>query len=208
MSSILEFLFEPYSHYSTLNISLEIIATILGFLSVWFLKNNSIWVYPTGMISTSIYVYLPFYWGLIGDMLINAYYFSLSIYGWYYWTRFNNGKTTNPISKMNKNEQKISIFLFIFAIIFIFIVYNVFNMWNNMIAYVDTVTTAIFVVGMWLMARRKIENWLFWIVGDIISIPLYLYKGLTITSFQYLVFTLIAVAGYIAWKKEISYVKE
>ena len=109
---------------------------------------------------------------------------------------------------MNKNEYKTSFFLFIFAIIFIFIVYNVFNMWNNMIAYVDTVTTAIFVVGMWLMARRKIENWLFWIVGDIISIPLYLYKGLTITSFQYFVFTLIALAGYIAWKKEISYVKE
>jgi|TARA_B110000438_G_C15744730_1_gene620169 nicotinamide mononucleotide transporter len=187
---------------------LEIIATILGFLSVWFSKNNSIWVYPTGMISTSIYVYLLFYWGLIGDMLINAYYFFISIYGWYYWTRSSNGITINPISKMNKNEYKTSFFLFIFAIIFIFIVYNVFNMWNNMIAYVDTVTTAIFVVGMWLMARRKIENWLFWIVGDIISIPLYLYKGLTITSFQYFVFTLIALAGYIAWKKEISYVKK
>jgi|TARA_B110000914_G_scaffold222663_1_gene236598 nicotinamide mononucleotide transporter len=208
MSSILEFLFEPYSEYTCLNISLEIIATILGFLSVWFSKNNSIWVYPTGMISTSIYVYLLFYWGLIGDMLINAYYFFISIYGWYYWTRSSNGITINPISKMNKYEYKISFFLFIFAIIFIFIVYNVFNMWNNMIAYVDTVTTAIFVVGMWLMARRKIENWLFWIVGDIISIPLYLYKGLTITSFQYLVFTLIALAGYVAWKKEISYVKE
>ena len=207
MSSILEFLFEPYSHYSILNISLEIIAIILGFSSVWFSKNNSIWVYPTGMISTSIYVYLLFYWGLIGDMLINAYYFSMSIYGWYYWTRVNNGTATNPISKMNKSEQKISIFLFVFAITFVFAVYNSFNMWNNMIAYIDTFTTAIFFIGMWLMARRKIENWLFWIVGDIISIPIYLYKGLALTSFQYLVFTLIAVAGYITWKKEIIDVK-
>jgi len=207
MSSILEFLFEPYSHYSILNISLEIIAIILGFSSVWFSKNNSIWVYPTGMISTSIYVYLLFYWGLIGDMLINAYYFSMSIYGWYYWTRVNNGTATNPISKMNKSEQKISIFLFIFAITFVFAVYNSFNMWNNMIAYIDTFTTAIFFIGMWLMARRKIENWLFWIAGDIISIPIYLYKGLALTSFQYLVFTLIAVAGYITWKKEIIDVK-
>tara|TARA_B100000795_G_C22679686_1_gene391259 strand:+ start:202 stop:825 length:624 start_codon:yes stop_codon:yes gene_type:complete len=207
MSSILEFLFEPYSHYSILNISLEIIAIILGFSSVWFSKNNSIWVYPTGMISTSIYVYLLFYWGLIGDMLINAYYFSMSIYGWYYWTRVNNGTATNPISKMNKSEQKISIFLFVFAITFVFAVYNSFNMWNNMIAYIDTFTTAIFFIGMWLMARRKIENWLFWIAGDIISIPIYLYKGLALTSFQYLVFTLIAVAGYITWKKEIIDVK-
>ena len=207
MSSILEFLFEPYSHYSILNISLEIIAIILGFSSVWFSKNNSIWVYPTGMISTSIYVYLLFYWGLIGDMLINAYYFSMSIYGWYYWTRVNNGTATNPISKMNKSEQKISIFLFVFVITFVFAVYNSFNMWNNMIAYIDTFTTAIFFIGMWLMARRKIENWLFWIAGDIISIPIYLYKGLALTSFQYLVFTLIAVAGYITWKKEIIDVK-
>ena len=207
MSSILEFLFEPYSQYPILNISLEITAIILGFLSVWFSKNNNIWVYPTGMISTSIYVYLLFYWGLIGDMLINAYYFSVSIYGWYFWTRFNNGITTNPISKMNKNEYKTSLVLFVFAIIFIFIVYNVFSMWNNVVAYVDTITTAIFFVGMWLMARRKIENWLFWIVGDIISIPLYLYKGLALTSFQYLVFTLIAIAGYFAWKKETLHAK-
>ena len=207
MSFILEFLFEPYSHYSILNISLEIIAIILGFSSVWFSKNNSICVYPTGMISTSIYVYLLFYWGLIGDMLINAYYFSMSIYGWYYWTRVNNGTATNPISKMNKSEQKISIFLFVFAITFVFAVYNSFNMWNNMIAYIDTFTTAIFFIGMWLMARRKIENWLFWIAGDIISIPIYLYKGLALTSFQYLIFTLIAVAGYITWKKEIIDVK-
>lgn len=140
-------------------------------------------------------------------MLINAYYFSMSIYGWYYWTRVNNGTATNPISKMNKSEQKISIFLFVFAITFVFAVYNSFNMWNNMIAYIDTFTTAIFFIGMWLMARRKIENWLFWIAGDIISIPIYLYKGLALTSFQYLVFTLIAVAGYITWKKEIIDVK-
>jgi len=204
MPSILEFLFAPYSEYSTLNISLELIAVILGFFSVWFSKNNNIWVYPTGMVSTSIYVYLLFYWGLIGDMLVNAYYFSISIYGWYYWTRSRNGIAINPISTMNKSDNKTSLILFAFAIVFVFVVYNIFDMWNNIIAYIDTITTAIFFVGMWLMARRKIENWLFWIVGDIISIPMYLYKGLALTSFQYLIFTFIAVAGYFAWKKEIS----
>ena len=69
---------------------------------------------------------------------------------------------------------------------------------------VDTLTTAIFFVGMWLMARRKIEHWIFWIVGDLISIPLYLYKGLTFTSFQYIIFTIIALQGYRAWKQELS----
>ena len=207
MSDTLQFLFEPYSGYSLLNIVLEIIAVVLGLLSVWCSKKNSVWVYPTGMISTSIYVYLLLNIGLIGDMLINGYYFFMSIYGWYYWTRSLNGLDINSISKMNKYEYGISILLFICAIIFVFVVYFNFNMWNSTIAYIDTITTAIFFVGMWLMARRKIENWLFWIIGDIISIPLYLFKGLAMTSFQYLVFTFIALAGYIAWKKEISYDK-
>ena len=207
MSDISQFLFEPYSSYSILNIVLEIVAVVLGFLSVWYSKNNSVLVYPTGMISTSIYVYLLLSVGLIGDMLINGYYFFMSIYGWYYWTRFLNGSYINPISRMNSNEYLISILLFVFAIIFVFVVYFNFNMWNSIVAYIDTITTAIFFVGMWLMARRKIENWLFWIIGDIISIPLYSYKGMAITSFQYLVFAFIALAGYIAWKKEISYDK-
>tara|TARA_B110000003_G_scaffold112581_1_gene115212 strand:+ start:1583 stop:2206 length:624 start_codon:yes stop_codon:yes gene_type:complete len=207
MSDISQFLFEPYSNYSILNIVLEIVAVVLGFLSVWYSKNNSVLVYPTGMISTSIYVYLLLSVGLIGDMLINGYYFFMSIYGWYYWTRLLNGSYINPISRMNSNEYLISILLFVFAIIFVFVIYFNFNMWNSIVAYIDTITTAIFFVGMWLMARRKIENWLFWIIGDIISIPLYLYKGMAITSFQYLVFAFIALAGYIAWKKEISYDK-
>jgi|TARA_B110000444_G_C18782823_1_gene568346 nicotinamide mononucleotide transporter len=208
MISFLDFLFEPYKEYSILNISLEITATIFGFLSVWFSKKNSVLVYPTGIISSVIYIYLLFYWGLIGDMLIYVYFFSMSFYGWYFWTRSKNGITINVISRTNKNENKISIILFIFSIVFVFMIYNIFNMWNNIIAYVDTFTTAIFFVGMWLMAKRKIENWLFWILGDIISIPLYLYKGLAITSFQYFIFTFIALAGYFAWKKEITYDKK
>ena len=207
MSSIFDFLFEPYSEYSSLFIFLETAAVILGFLSVWFSKQNNILVYPAGMISTSIYVYILFNFGLIGDMLINAYYFFISIYGWYFWSLSHEGVSLNKISYMNFNDYKITVILFLSAIIFVFVVYDFFNMWNNIIAYIDTITTAIFFVGMWLMARRKIENWLFWIIGDIISIPVYFHKGLALTSLQYLVFTFIAIAGYIAWKKEFLYVK-
>ena len=207
MSSIFDFLFEPYSEYSSLFIFLETAAVILGFLSVWFSKQNNILVYPAGMISTSIYVYILFNFGLIGDMLINAYYFFISIYGWYFWSLSHGGVSLNKISYMNFNDYKTTLILFLSAIFFVFVVYDFFNMWDNIIAYIDTITTAIFFVGMWLMARRKIENWLFWIVGDIISIPLYYHKGLALTSLQYLVFTFIAIAGYIAWKKEFLYVK-
>ena len=207
MSSIFDFLFEPYSEYSSLFIFLETAAVILGFLSVWFSKQNNILVYPAGMISTSIYVYILFNFGLIGDMLINAYYFFISIYGWYFWSLSHEGVSLNKISHMNFNDYKTTLILFLSAIFFVFVVYDFFNMWDNIIAYIDTITTAIFFVGMWLMARRKIENWLFWIIGDIISIPVYFHKGLALTSLQYLVFTFIAIAGYIAWKKEFLYVK-
>ena len=208
MQEFLDIFFSQYSEYSFLNIFLESMGVFFGFLSVWFSKKNNILVYPSGMVSTSIYVYLLYSWGLIGDMLINAYYFIISIYGWYYWSRSENGNTLNEISIMNKGDKKTIIILFIFAIIFVFYIYSLSGKLNSVVAIVDTITTAIFFSGMWLMAKRKIENWIFWIVGDIISIPLYLYKGLVLTSFQYLVFTLIAIAGYFSWKKKILYVKK
>ena len=107
------------------------------------------------------------------------------------------------ISKTTKKEQKTAAFIFIATLFFVYLVYSTFDKWTNWVAYVDTLTTAIFFVGMWLMAKRKIENWVFWIVGDIISVPLYFYKGFTFTSFQYFGFTFIAIFGYIAWKKSL-----
>ena len=203
MTEIFNFFFGQYANSSTLDVSLEIIAVIFGFLSVWYSKQNKIWVFPTGMISTLIFVYLLLKWGLLGDMLINVYYFIMSVYGWYLWTRVKNGKAANPISSTNSLEKKQSVFLFLATLIFVFIVYKIFDKWTSWVAYVDTITTAIFFVGMWLMAKRKIENWIYWIIGDIISVPLYFYKGFTFTSFQYLIFTFIAISGYITWKKSL-----
>lgn len=203
MSEIFDFIFTQYKANSTIDISLEIIAVIFGFLSVWFSKENKIWVFPTGMISTSIFVYLLLKWGLLGDMMINAYYFAMSIYGWYIWTRKIDETTVTPISRINSKEKKNAIILCITTLVFVFIIYKTFDKWTSWVAYVDTITTAIFFVGMWLMAKRKIENWIFWILGDIISVPLYLYKGLAFTSLQYLGFTFIAIFGYIAWKKSL-----
>ncbi|WP_339342363.1 nicotinamide riboside transporter PnuC [uncultured Polaribacter sp.] len=203
MTTIFEFLFDQYKTYSTLDITLEIVAVIFGFLSVWYSKQNKIWVFPTGMISTLIFVYLLFKWELLGDMMINGYYFIMSIYGWYIWTRKVDKTHVNQISTTTFKEKKISIVIFIAALLFVFIIYQKFDKWTSWVAYIDTITTAIFFVAMWLMAKRKIENWIFWIVGDLISVPLYLYKGFTFTSFQYFGFTFIAIFGYLAWKKNL-----
>ena len=203
MQPIFDFFFDQYSSYPTLYVILEIIAVIFGFLSVWYSKQNNILVYPTGIVSTMIFVYLLWQWQLLGDMMINAYYFSMSIYGWYIWTRKVDPEHYTPITSTTSKEKKLSIVIFIATLLFVFAVYEFFEKWNNWTAYVDTVTTAIFFVGMWLMAKRKIENWIYWIIGDIISVPLYLYKGLVFTSFQYLIFTIIAIYGYKAWKKNL-----
>ncbi|MFY0630202.1 MAG: nicotinamide mononucleotide transporter [Flavobacteriaceae bacterium] len=204
MNQIFDFFFGQYADYSSVDIFLEITAVIFGFLSVWFSKQNKIWVFPTGMISTAIFVYLLLKWELLGDMMINGYYFIMSIYGWYIWTRKVDDSHVTPISKTTKKEHKISTAIFIATLIFVYVVYKSFDKWTSWVAYADTITTAVFFVGMWLMAKRKIENWLFWIVGNIISVPLYFYKGFTFTSFQYLGFTFIAIFGYLAWKKTLD----
>ena len=200
MNEILNFLFQQYGSYSQVDIGLEIFAVFFGFLSVWFSKNNNVLVFPTGLINTSIFVYLLFKWELLGDMIINAYYFVVSIYGWYYWTRKNSNNDFTPISSVNYNDKKIILIISILSAIFVSLMYTVFNKWGGLVSYIDILTTSIFFAGMWLMARRKIESWIFWIIGDIISTPLYLYKGLTFTSFQYFIFTFIAIAGYYKWK--------
>jgi nicotinamide mononucleotide transporter len=200
MMDFLDQLFFQYSQYSNIDISLEIIAVFFGFLSVWFSKNNNILVFPTGMINTSIFVYLLLKWSLLGDMIINAYYFIMSIYGWYFWLKGTNN-TVSPISKVSNSDIRIVVLLFISSSVFVSLVYSFFDKWETIVSYIDILTTAIFFAAMWLMAKRKVESWIFWIVGNIISVPLYLHKGLAFTSIQYFIFTVIAIAGYIKWKE-------
>ena len=200
MMDFLDQLFFQYSQYSNIDISLEIIAVFFGFLSVWFSKNNNILVFPTGMINTSIFVYLLLKWSLLGDMIINAYYFIMSIYGWYFWLKGTNN-TVSPISKVSNSDIRIVVLFFISSSVFVSLVYTFFDKWETIVSYIDILTTAIFFAAMWLMAKRKVESWIFWIVGNIISVPLYLHKGLAFTSIQYFIFTVIAIAGYIKWKE-------
>ena len=201
MNQIFEYLIRPYHDLHILEVILEIFAVILGLTSVWFAKKDKVLVYPTGMLSTSIFVYLLFQAGLLGDMLINAYFFIVSIYGWYFWSKKKDGQILNSILKINRTEIKLGILLFTCSIIFVSLIYYLFGKGTEWTAPIDTFTTAVFFVAMWFMAKRKLEHWILWIIGDLISIPLYLYKGLAITSIQYFVFTLIAIFGYIQWLK-------
>jgi len=203
MNEIMDFLFSQYSTYSDTFIFLEITAVSMNIISVFFAKQNNILVYPTGIIGTGISVYILYNFSLLGDMIINGYFVIMSIYGWYYWSRKRDEVFINNISILEKKEYIQMVLLVLGSIIFIYLVYVQFDKWNSWIAYVDNITTAIFFVAMWLMAKRKIESWIFWIIGDLITVPLYFYKGLTISSIQYLIFTVIAILGYLSWKKKL-----
>ncbi|WP_314203657.1 nicotinamide riboside transporter PnuC [Capnocytophaga bilenii] len=211
-------MFNQYDGVPTYLVVLEIIGVIFGFLSVWYAKKGNIWVYPTGIISTMLFVYLLWHYVLWGDMLINVYYTIMSIYGWVLWAR-NAQDNIITISRTTPADWKTATLLGAFSFLFVIGVYylkpfikNDFSLqgvtlgFHNFLPteYVDVFTTAIFLVGMWLMAKRKIENWLFWIVGDLISIPLYYIKGMVFTSFQYLLFTIIAIMGYLEWRRKLQ----
>ena len=201
---MIEYFFAQYATYPTSGIILELVAVFFGLASVWFAKKDNILVFPTGLISTFIYAYLLWKWELLGDSMINGYYFIMSVYGWYHWTRKKGDVVAFPISTVTKSEKKIAVVIFVLTLVFVFLVYQYFDKFKDWYNYVDTFLTALFFVGMWLMAKRKIENWIFWIIGDFISIPLYFCKGYTFTSLQYLIFTILAIFGYLEWKKILN----
>ena len=198
---MIEFLFNQYKEYPNYLIVLELIAVFFGIISVLFARKNNILVYPTGLVSTILYVYILFKFELFGDLMINFYYSIMSVLGWYLWSKTKNGEDEFPISTINRKECIISTLIFIITLTFVAFVYHFFDKFTHWTAYVDAFTTGLFFVGMWLMAKRKIENWILWIIADVVSVPLYFYKGLTFSSFQFLVFTIIAILGYKEWKR-------
>lgn len=188
----------------SLDLGLEFFAAVLGIVSVWFAKKNKVLVYPTGMVSTLIYVWILFKNQLLGDLIINAYFFLMSIYGWFFWSKKDKGNFKNKISGMNLVESIFGLTVFILSFFTIMYLYNVSNWQESYVSSIDTFTTAIFCSAMWFMARRKVEHWILWIIGDVISVPLYFYKGLYLTSIQYLIFTIIAILGFFTWLKELN----
>ncbi|MDI9355596.1 MAG: nicotinamide riboside transporter PnuC [Chitinophagaceae bacterium] len=182
---------------------LEIFAVFFGVISVWFAKKKNVYVYPTGLINTSIYVYICFSAKLYADMTINMYYVVMSIYGWVLWskkTQRQNG--TLAITHNTKIENIKSIFFAFISFVLLFFILEKYT--DSDVPFLDSITTSLFFVAMWLMAKKKIEHWIFWIVGDIIVIPLFFYKELYFTSFQYIIFTCIAFLGLWEWRKSIK----
>ena len=204
MVELYDFFLEAYSTYSKLDIGLEFLAFSFGIISVIFAKKENILVYPTGIICTVITVYLLYKAQYFGDMMMNIYYSLMSIYGWWNWSRIQNDKYLLKITRFSKNDLGLTVFLFLLTVTITYAVY-IFNLTEIKIPnYIDIFTSGIFFTAMWLMANKKLESWVFWIIGDIITVPLYAYRGLGMLSLQYIIFTILAIQGYIEWKKHLS----
>jgi nicotinamide mononucleotide transporter len=201
---MIDFFLNAYKHATTTQIVLEFLAFLFGIWSVWLAKKVNVLVYPTGLIATIITTYLLYVAGYLGDMILNGYFSIMSIYGWYQWTRKRENSKNIPISRTNFNEKIIGIVLFILTIFVVFATYKYCHYEIKKDNYIDILASGIFFTGMWYMALKKIENWTLWILGDIIVVPLYAYRGLGMLSLQYLIFTILAISAYIEWKKILN----
>ncbi|GAA0314310.1 nicotinamide riboside transporter PnuC [Psychrobacter aestuarii] len=218
MAELIGWLFGQYAEYPTLFIVLELIGVVFGVASVLLAKRTSVLAFPIGLVSTAIFVYLLWEWQLFGDMLINAYYSVMSIYGWINWSQHKNTREADAVTieHVSRKDIPLMALLSTVTVAFVALIYyfrpvinNDFNFAGAVLGldlftwvdYTDMLTTALFLMAMVLMAQRKIEHWLLWIVADAISVPLYFYKGLSFTALQYVAFTLIAMWAYYEWQR-------
>jgi nicotinamide mononucleotide transporter len=183
---------------------LEYIAVFAGIISVVFSRIENIWVYPTGLINTVIYIYLSFKYHLIGEASVNFYYTVMSFYGWWLWTRKDRqAKPVLHVTFSSRKEwlQEIGFFLFFYVAIFSALTFLKQNFFEGVIPWGDAFASATAFTGMWLMAKKKVESWGWWILTNIASIPLYFVKGLVFTIVYYVVLLVLAVFGLMEWRR-------
>ncbi len=181
----------------------EYIAVFAGIASVWFSRIENIWVYPVGLISTTIYIWLSFKYHLLGEATVNFYYTVMSIYGWILWAKRDEQKHHVIVITWSSRKEWIQqlLFFLVLYIIFFFSLTYLKTAFSEAIPWGDAFATASAFTGMWLMTRKKIESWYWWMVTNIASIPLYFAKGLVFTSVLYFVLLIMAVFGLIEWIK-------
>ena len=185
----------------------EYVAVFTGIASVWFSRLENIWVYPAGLINTIIYIYLSFNGGLLGEASVNFYYTVMSIYGWIMWAKKDpRQQHVLQITKATKKEwiQHLGFFAVFYAAIFFVLTYLKKDFAPGAIPWADAFASATAFTGMWLMTKKKVESWYWWIATNISSIPLYFVKHYVFTSVYYFILLIMAVFGLVEWMKRTS----
>jgi nicotinamide mononucleotide transporter len=190
---------------------LEAVAVIAGIASVWYSRKENILVYPVGLLNTTIYIYLSVKGNLLGEASVNLYYTIMSVYGWYLWTRVDpqQKNSTLHVTQSNTKDwvQQLLFFAAFYVTIFFSLTYLKTNFAPEAIPWADAFASATAYTGMWLMAKKKVESWIWWILTNIASIPLYFIKGYAFTSVQFLVLLVLAIAGLKSWNEKSKNIK-
>lgn len=185
---------------------LEYIAVFACIASVWFSRKENILVYPVGLINTCIYIYLSVHGHLYGEASVNLYYTIMSIYGWIIWSKKDTTQH-RPIIQIQFSTPREWLWQLLFFSGFYIVIYSSLSWLKESFApeaipWADAFASATAYTGMWLMARKKVESWIWWIATNIASIPLYFIKGYVFTSVQFLVLLILAIAGLLSWRKK------
>ena len=187
----------------------EYVAVLTGIGSVWFSRKENILVYPIGLISTIIFIYISFKGSLLGEAAVNIYYTVMSIYGWLLWAKKDQQKHhILNITEATKKEwvQHLGFFAVFYIVIYAALTYLKTDFAPGAIPWADAFASATAFTGMWLMTKKKLESWYWWIATNIASVPLYFVKHYVFTSISYVVLLIRAFAGLIAWYKKLKLV--
>ena len=183
----------------------EYVAVFAGIASVWYSRAENILVYPVGLINTIIYIFISVKGNLLGEATVNLYYTIMSIIGWYMWMKKDSQKEVIlHVSYATKKEwiYQLAFFLFFYLTIFFALTYFKKEFFEGVIPWADAFASATAFTGMWLMTKKKVESWYWWIATNIASIPLYFVKHYVFTSVYYIVLLVMAVFGLIEWIKK------
>jgi nicotinamide mononucleotide transporter len=190
---------------------IELFGAILGFLYILFSIRQHILTWPTGLLTSMLYIIVFFQSGFYADMGLQVYYVAISIYGWYYWlkggkTEKNDDREQVPVKKIPADILIISavVAVFIFLVLLLILI----RLTDSTVPFMDSITTALSIIATWMLAKKYIEHWLIWIFVDILSAGLYIYKNLWPTVVLFIVYTVMAAIGYWEWKKDIKKTNE
>jgi len=180
----------------------ELTAVLTGLVSVWLVKKENVWAFPIGGVSVLLSAYIYFNGNIYANAGINLFYFFMNIYGWYNWMRKNGDDKQLMITSCGLKEMLVYAGLII--VLFFGLWYILGKMQNNQYAVYDAFTSALYTIAMWLMARKKIQHWPLWIIGDVVMILLCIFLKWYFLGFQYFVYTIIATLGWMEWKYKIK----
>ena len=183
---------------------IEIIAVATGLLSVWYSKKINVLVFPIGIISVLLYVFIFIKNGLFANAVINFLYFVISVFGWWNWVKDNGQQTTDnsrqsdslSVTFLNKRQRGLTLAI----VIVLLVISKIFT--ADTPTFLDYFTGVLGLGGMLLTALKKVENWVLYLLCDIILIPLCIVNGLYLTVLQYIIYAIIAVMGCISWSEE------